>query len=133
MTSRQNNAAEKITINLGFVDLGMIDLLVRESVFANRTDFIRTAIRNELARHQDIASQVKQREAPVLGMRHLTRAELEAARDKGETLDLVVLGLLSLDSSVDAELARSTIGSVSVLGAFHASPDVKSALSERFA
>ena len=133
MTSRQNNAAEKITINLGFVDLGMIDLLVRESVFANRTDFIRTAIRNELARHEDIASQVKQREAPVLGMRHLTRAELEEARDRGETLDLVVLGLLSLDSSVDAELARSTISSLSVLGAFHASADVRSALSDRIA
>ena len=133
MTARQNNAAEKITINLGFVDLGMIDLLVRESVFANRTDFIRTAIRNELARHEDIASQVKQREAPVLGMRHLTRAELEQARDRSEMLHLVVLGLLSVESTVDAELARSTIGSVSVLGAFHASADVKSALSDRIA
>ena len=132
MATRPNNATEKITINLGFVDLGTIDLLVRESVFTNRTDFIRTAIRNELARHEDITGQVKTREAPILGMRHVTRAELEKARSRGEMLDLNVLGLLSVDVSVDAELARMTIRSLAVLGAFHASADVKSALSDRF-
>ena len=122
---------EKITVNIGFVDLGSIDLLVRESVFANRTDFIRTAIRNELARHDDIARQVKTREMPVLGIRHLKKDELESAQRAGEQLELQVLGLLSIDDAIDAELALATIKSISVLGAFHAPASVKSALADR--
>ena len=133
MGSRPSTETEKITINLGFVDLGSIDLLVRESVFANRTDFIRTAIRNELARHEEIARQVKGRDMPVLGIRHVTRGDLEGAREAGEMLDFRVLGLLSIASDVDAELARSAIRSLSILGAFHAPPDVKSALADRLA
>ena len=122
---------EKITVNIGFVDLGSIDLLVRESVFANRTDFIRTAIRNELARHDDIARQVKTREMPALGIRHLKKDELESAQRAGEQLELQVLGLLSIDDAIDAELALATIKSISVLGAFHAPAAVKAALADR--
>lgn len=122
---------EKVTINLGFVDLGSIDLLVRESVFANRTDFIRTAIRNELARHDDISRQVKTREMPVLGIRHLAKDELEAAQRAGKQLELQVLGLLRIDDEVDAKLALATIKSISVLGALHAPDAVKSALADR--
>ena len=128
---RPNAESEKITINLGFVDLGSIDLLVKESVFANRTDFIRSAIRNELARHEEISRVVRTREMPVLGIRRLSLTELEAARNAGEMLQLRVLGLLSIDDDVGAELALATIESLSVLGAFHASPSVKSALAER--
>jgi Arc/MetJ-type ribon-helix-helix transcriptional regulator len=123
--------SEKITINLGFVDLGSIDLLVKESVFANRTDFIRSAIRNELARHEEISRQVRTRDMPVLGIRHLSRAELEAARNAGEMLHLSVLGLLSVADDVEPELALATIQSLSVLGAFHASTPVKAALARR--
>ena len=122
---------EKITINLGFVDLGSIDLLVRESVFANRTDFIRTAIRNELARHDDISRQVKTREMPVLGIRHLAKDELETAQRAGKQLELQVLGLLRIDDEVDAKLALATIKSISVLGALHAPDAVKSTLADR--
>ena len=123
--------SEKITINLGYVDLGSIDLLVKESVFANRTDFIRTAIRNELARHDDIARQIKTREMPSLGISHLSRSDLEASLEAGEMLELRVLGLLSISDDVDGELARSTIRSISVLGAFHAPAQVKAALADR--
>jgi Arc/MetJ-type ribon-helix-helix transcriptional regulator len=123
--------SEKITINLGFVDLGSIDLLVKESVFANRTDFIRTAIRNELARHEDIARQVRIREMPVLGIHRLSRAELQSALAAGERLQLRVLGLLSIAEDVEPELALATIQSLSVLGAFHASAPVKAALADR--
>jgi len=125
--------SEKITINLGFFDLGSIDLLVKESVFANRTDFIRSAIRNELARHEEISRQVRTREMPVLGIRHLGRAELEAARTAGEMLELRVLGLLSVADDVEPALALATIQSLSVLGAFHASASVKTALLNRIA
>src|SRR3712207_8916575 len=48
---------EKITSNLGVVDLGQIDLLVQEGFYANRTDFIRTAIRNQIAAHADAVKQ----------------------------------------------------------------------------
>ncbi len=128
---RAHRESEKITINLGYVDLGLIDLLVKESVFANRTDFIRTAIRNELARHEDIARQVRGREMPVLGISYLGRADLEAARDAGEMLNLRVLGLLTIADDVGPDLALATIQSVSILGAFHAPAAVKTALAER--
>jgi Arc/MetJ-type ribon-helix-helix transcriptional regulator len=123
--------SEKITINLGYVDLGRIDLLVREGFYSNRTDLIRTAIRNQLERHADAASRSAEREGLDLGLRHYGRAELEAARDAGRRLDIRVLGLASIAPDVTPELARAAIGSVVVLGALHASPAVKAALADR--
>jgi Arc/MetJ-type ribon-helix-helix transcriptional regulator len=122
---------EKITINLGYVDLGQIDLLIQESFYSNRTDFIRTAIRNLLERHADVVKQSTVRKSLDLGLRHYSREDLEAARAMGETLHIHVLGLASIAADVTPELARATIASVSVLGAFHASPAVKSALADR--
>ncbi len=122
---------EKITINLGYVDLGHIDLLVQEGFYSNRTDFIRTAIRNQLERHADVAKRSAEREGLDLGLRHYGREELEAARDAGLRLDIRVLGLASIAQDVTPELARATIGSVVVLGALHASPAVKAALADR--
>ena len=123
--------SEKITINLGYVDLGQIDLLVQEGFYANRTDLIRTAIRNQLERHADAATRSAEREGLDLGLRHYGRAELEAARDAGLRLDIRVLGLASIAPDVTPELARAAIGSVVVLGALHASPAVKAALADR--
>src|SRR5215211_3437535 len=88
--------AEKITINLGPVDLGQIDLLVQEGFYANRTDFIRTAIRNQLTEHADAVKQTVARQTLVLGVQHYTRRDLEAARDAGERLRIHVLGLASI-------------------------------------
>jgi Arc/MetJ-type ribon-helix-helix transcriptional regulator len=123
--------SEKITINLGFVDLGHIDLLVQESFYANRTDFIRTAIRNQLDRHNDAVKQSVARRQLDLGLRQYTRQDLEAARAAGETLHIQVLGLAIIAADVSPELARETIASIQVLGALQASPAVKSALSDR--
>ena len=123
--------SEKITINLGYVDLGRIDLLVREGFYSNRTDLIRTAIRNQLERHADAASRSVEREGLDLGLRHYGREELKAARDAGLRLDIRVLGLASIAPDVTPELARAAIGSVVVLGALHASPAVKAALADR--
>ena len=131
MSSAGSGDSEKITINLGYVDLGSIDLLVRESVYANRTDFIRTAIRNQLERHQNIAQQVTSRDQLVLGISQFTRADLEEVQSARETLDIRVLGLASIAPDVSPELARATIQSVRVLGAFHAPPEIKSALADR--
>ena len=123
--------SEKITINLGFVDLGQIDLLVREGFYSNRSDFIRTAIRNQIDRHAETVRQVVTRKSVHLGLRQITRAELEAALAAGETLDLRVLGLAVMDADVTAELARATISGFTILGAFHASDAVKAALADR--
>ena len=123
--------SEKITINLGYVDLGRIDLLVQEGFYSNRTDLIRTAIRNQLERHADAADRSVQRQGLDLGLRHYGREELEAARDAGLRLDIRVLGLASIAQDVTPELARAAIGSVVVLGALHASPAVKAALADR--
>ncbi len=122
---------EKITINLGFVDLGQVDLMVQEGFYSNRTDFIRTAIRNQLDRHADVVKQSVVRKTLELGLRTYNRADLEAIRASHETLQLNVLGLVTIAPDVPAELARATISSVSVLGALHASPEVKAALADR--
>jgi Arc/MetJ-type ribon-helix-helix transcriptional regulator len=122
---------EKITINLGLVDLGQVDLLVQEGFYSNRTDFIRTAIRNQLATHADEVKQTLARKTLVLGLEHYTRRDLEAVREAGETLEIRVLGLASIDEDVSPELASETISSLVVLGALRASPAVKSALKDR--
>lgn len=122
---------EKITINVGFVDLGQIDLLVQEGFYANRTDLIRTAIRNQIAAHAEAVRQVVSRRTLVLGIQHLGAAELEAVKARGETLDVRVLGLLTIASDVTPELALQTLHSLDVLGSLHASPAVKAALQKR--
>ncbi|MFL6696793.1 MAG: hypothetical protein ACJ8GJ_06465 [Vitreoscilla sp.] len=122
---------EKITINVGFVDLGQIDLLVQEGFYANRSDLIRTAIRNQIAAHAEAVKQVVSRRTLVLGIHHLTVAELEAARARGESLDVRVLGLLTIAPDVTPELALQTVNSLVVMGALHASPAVKTALANR--
>ena len=123
--------SEKITINLGYVDLGQIDLMVTEGFYSNRTDFIRTAIRMQLDRHADVVKQSAVRKSLDLGLRHYSRDDLEAARARGERLHLNVLGLASIAPDVTPELAREAIASVAVLGALHASPAVKAALADR--
>src|ERR1700744_256826 len=122
---------EKITINLGYVDLERVDLRVQAGFYSNRTDFIRTAIRNQLERHADVVKQSTARKSLDLGLRNYTRQDLEAARRAGETLAINVLGLATIASDVTPELARATIASVVVLGALHASPEVKAALADR--
>ncbi len=123
--------AEKITINLGFVDLGQIDLLVSEGFYGNRTDFIRTAIRNQLSTHSDAVKQVVARKMLVLGLQHFSVADLEAVRAASQTLQIRVLGLATIADDVTPELALATIASLEVLGALHASPAVKAALAGR--
>lgn len=122
---------EKITINLGYVDLGHIDLLVQEGFYSNRTDFIRTAIRNQFDRHTDAVKKSLARRQLDLGLRHYTRRELEDLRARGETLHIQVLGLAVIAPDVPPDLARDTIASIQVLGALQASADVKAALSGR--
>ena len=122
---------EKITINVGFVDLGQIDLLVQEGFYANRTDLIRTAIRNQIGTHAEAVRQVVSRRTLVLGIQHLAAAELEAVRARREMLDVRVLGLLNIAPDVTPELALQTLNSVVVLGSLHASPAVKAALAGR--
>jgi Arc/MetJ-type ribon-helix-helix transcriptional regulator len=123
--------SEKITINLGFVDLGQIDLLVSDGFYSNRTDLIRTAIRNQLERHGDVLKQSVARHQLDLGLRHFTRQQLETARDAGEILHIQVLGLAVIAADVTPELALQAIGSIHVLGALQASASVKAALGDR--
>ena len=123
--------SEKITINLGYVDLGHVDLLVQEGFYSNRTDFIRTAIRNQLDRHNESVRQSVARHQLELGLRRYSREDLEAVQAAGETLHIQVLGLASIADDVSPELALRTIASIHVLGALHISPMLKSALSDR--
>jgi Arc/MetJ-type ribon-helix-helix transcriptional regulator len=122
---------EKITINLGHVDLGQIDLMVGEGFYSNRTDFIRTAIRNQLDRHSEVVKTSVARQQLDLGLRRYSREDLEMARNSKKTLHIQVLGLAIIAADVTPELARETIASVHVLGALQASPEVKAALRDR--
>ncbi|MDP2367161.1 CopG family transcriptional regulator [Rhodoferax sp.] len=123
--------SEKITINLGFVDLGQIDLLVAERFYSNRTDFIRTAIRNQLGTHAEAVRQVVTRKMLVLGLQHFSVDDLTTLQRAQEKLHIRVLGLASIATDVTPELALATIASLHVLGALHASPAVKAALAGR--
>ncbi len=122
---------EKITINLGCVDLGQIDLLVQEGFYANRTDLIRTAIRNQLAIHKDVVSQAVTRRTLVLGIQHYSAADLLEVKKARQMLQIRVLGLATIAADVPPALALATIESLTVLGALHASPAVKAALADR--
>ncbi|CAB3801992.1 CopG family transcriptional regulator [Pararobbsia alpina] len=122
---------EKITINLSPIDLGNIDLLVQEGFYSNRADLIRTAIRNQITGHATVIAQTVVRRSLVLGLQHFSRSDLEATRAANEQLEIQALGLVSIAPDVSAELALATIASVTVLGAFHASPAVKTALADR--
>ena len=123
--------SEKLTINLGFIDLGRIDLMVQESFYSSRSDFIRTAIRNQLVVHADVVNQSISRHTLEIGLRDYNRAELEAVRKAGELLHIKIVGLARIAGDVSPELAMATIGSIKVLGALQASGDVKSALADR--
>jgi Arc/MetJ-type ribon-helix-helix transcriptional regulator len=127
----KSGESEKITINVGYVDLGHIDLLVREGFYSNRSDLIRTAIRNQLATHADTAKQAIVRHTLELGLRHYSRDDLEAVRAAGQKLRIQVLGLATIADNVTPELARATIESITVLGALQASKTVKAALADR--
>jgi len=122
---------EKITMNLGPVDLGQVDLLVQEGFYSTRTDFLRTAIRNQLLAHADVLKQAAIRKTLVLGLQRYTRKDLEAVRAAGQKLQVRVLGLATIDEDVSPELALATIDELCVLGAFHASDGVKRVLASR--
>ena len=123
--------SEKITINVGLVDLGQIDLLVDEGFYANRTDFIRTAIRRQLESREAAVKDTVARRTLMLGTQHLSCRDLEALRDAGQTVEIRVLGLATVADDVTPELALATIASVEVLGAFRAPRAVKAVLAPR--
>ena len=123
--------SEKITINMGFVDLGQVDLVVSEGFYGNRTDFIRTAIRNQIGSHADAVKQAVARKTLVLGLQHFSAADLQAVKVARQTLAIRVLGLATIANDVTPALALATIESLEVLGALHASPAVKAALAAR--
>jgi Arc/MetJ-type ribon-helix-helix transcriptional regulator len=133
MAKGESEKTEKITINLGLVDLGQIDLLVQEGFYANRTDFIRTAIRTQLATRGEALDQTVARRTLTLGSCYYTRRDLEGIRDAGQMVHIRVLGLASIAADVSPQLALATIASVEVLGAFRAPPVVKAALADRIA
>jgi len=122
---------EKITINLGYVDLGRIDLLVQEGFYSNRTDFIRTAIRNQLAAHADAVSQSIVRHTLELGLRDYGKADLEKVKAAGEKLEIKVVGLCRIAADVTPQLALDTIESITVLGALQATAELRTALAGR--
>ena len=123
--------SEKITINVGPVDLGRIDVLVDQGLYSNRTDLIRTAIRDLLDRHAPVIEGVAKKWSFIVGAQQLTKEELEGLREEGKMLVTRVMGTVSIDNEVDPALARATIKSIRVFGSLRASPEVRRALDDR--
>lgn len=123
---------EKITVNIGLVDLGRIDLLVQEGFYSSRADFIRTAIRNQLDRQKSTVDSITTRKSMVIGTLSLTRSELEKKLKEKEMVNVKVIGLFILTDDITPKLALDTIESVTVRGVFKAPEDVKEALKDRF-
>lgn len=123
--------SEKLTINLGYVDLGRIELLVQEGFYTNRSDFIRSAIRRQLDHHGDVVADTMERQTLALGLRDFSREELESVRADNQTLHIRVVGLVRIAQNVSPELARATIASITVLGGLQASPEIKKILADR--
>jgi Arc/MetJ-type ribon-helix-helix transcriptional regulator len=128
---QRTGETEKMTVNVGVVDLGHVDLLVQEGFYSNRSDLVRTALRNQLALHAENLKQTLARRTLTVGLQHLSRADLEQAVATGQRLKVQVVGLARIADDVKPELARAAIESVTVLGAFQASPAVRKALSDR--
>jgi len=128
-----NGAAntEKMAVNISVVDLGQVDLLVQEGFYSNRSDLVRTAVRNQLAQHADVLKQTVARRALTLGLQHFSRLDLERAVSAGKRIRIEVVGLARIADDVTPALAKAAIESVSVLGAFQASSAVRQALSDR--
>ena len=124
---------EKMTINIGVIDLGQIDLLVQEGFYSNRSDLIRTAIRNQLSGHADTVKQTVARRTLAMGLQEYGAADLKRVQASGQTLHIRALGLVRIAADVSPALARATIESVSVLGAFQCSEAVRNALADRIA
>ena len=131
--TRQPRAGEteKMAVNMGVVDLGQVDLLVQEGFYSNRSDLVRTAVRNQLAQHSDVLRQTVARRSLTVGLQHFSRSDLERAVAAGERLEIEVVGLARIAPDVTPALARAAIASVSVLGAFQASAAVRQALADR--
>lgn len=128
---RRAGETEKMTVNVGVVDLGHVDLLVQEGFYSNRSDLIRTALRNQLALHADTLRQTVSRRTLMVGLQHYGRADLQQVVDAGQRLQVQVVGLVRIADDVSPELARAAIESITVLGAFQASPAVRQALADR--
>ena len=128
---QRTGETEKMTVNVGVVDLGHVDLLVQEGFYSNRSDLMRTALRNQLALHADSVRQAVVRRTLMVGLQHYSRADLERVVAAGQRLQVQVVGLARIADDVPPELAREAIESVTVLGAFQASPAVRRALSGR--
>lgn len=129
---QRTGETEKMTVNVGVVDLGHVDLLVQEGFYSNRSDLVRTALRNQLALHADTLKQTLARRTLTVGLQHYSRADLEAVVAAGQQLHVQVVGLARIADDVPPELAASAIASVTVLGAFQANPAVRRALAGRF-
>ena len=121
---------EKITINISVVDLGQIELLVSEGFYSSRTDFIRTAIRNQMERHTGELKEITKRKTFVIGVLELDRKSLEKHREKGEMLDVNVVGLFQIKEDVSVNLVLTTINKVNVHGVIRAAKKIKDALQD---
>ena len=116
---------EKITINIDVVDLGKIDLLVEQGFYSNRTDLIKSSIRNEVNKHEEVVSKIVVSKSYNVGVTKFSKEELEEVARSNKILDVKVLGLLIIADDVPVDLAKKTIKYLNVFGVFKAPAEIK--------
>lgn len=116
---------EKITINIDVVDLGKIDLLVDQGFYSNRTDLIKTSIRNELLKHEETVKQIVTEKSYNIGVTKFSKDYLEQLASNHKVLDVKVMGLLIIEEDVTPQLVQKTIQTLKVMGAFKAKNEIK--------
>jgi len=135
MVYMDNNRTEKATINIGIMELAQIDLLVENMIYTNRSDFIRTAIRNQLEMHKsDIERLYLQTKANSfepesqvqggIGIYRLRKAALSDAMKSNKKLHIMVMGILLIDKDISPELFEATVESIKIYGKIQAQKSI---------
>lgn len=122
------NSTEKITINVNTSDLGKIDLLIHEGYYSNRTDFIKSAIKSQVNKHDDEINMIlssKKKKDWFVGVYVLTEDELQALKRYGRKKAIRGMGLLIVDKDVSLDLMKTSISAIETYGVCRCSSEIK--------
>jgi Arc/MetJ-type ribon-helix-helix transcriptional regulator len=132
MSEARIETTEKITININTIDLGHIDLLVNEGYYATRTEFIKTAVKKQLDRHEEDTKKLIEQKAKhgdyelSIGVGGFTKSELERIIQKKEAkIKMIFIGLFITPKDVTLELLEQAVESIKVYGVCRCSQEIK--------
>ena len=116
----------KFSIDLSVVDHGKIEYLAERGFYLNRAEFVRTAIKNELLKHEDwLDREIKTRKMDV-GIIDLRKEDLKALKERlGSPYHYFVIGRLRIDPAITADEMRWTAYKLKVYGKLECRPEIR--------